>query len=151
MRHILRICNVIYNSSHCIRNCVDVGGHPGSPHFPDHHGWTIEAVQDRLGWSSRVYSLFEPPWMTKSSEQRQNSGAGRVGMTLHATRSECGWRPLGVNSTRNAPKRARIGPGSGRDARKKIHFTLLKMNVDELYHALMLCKVNVEVTLLCVK
>ena len=119
MRHILHICNVIYNSSHCIRNCVDVVGHPRSPHFPDHHGWTIEAVQDRLGWSSRVYSLFGPPWMTKSSEQRQNSGAGRVGMTLHATRSECGWRPLGVNSTRNAPKRARIGPGSGRDARKK--------------------------------
>ena len=35
---------------------------------------------------------------------------------------ECGWRFLGVTSTRNAPKRVRIGPGSGRDARKK--FTL---------------------------
>ena len=144
MRHILHICNVIYNSSHCIRNCVDVVGHPGSPHFPDHHGWTIEAVQDRLGWSSRVYSLFGPPWMTKSSEQRQNSGAGRVGMTLHATRS--GRQP---HSERPKAGTDRAGVGSG--CSQKIHFTLQKVNTEDLYNALMLCEVNVEVTSLCVK
>ena len=150
MRHVLHICNVIYNSSHCIRNCVDVVGHPGSPHFPDHHGWTIEAVQDRLDWSSRVYSLFGPPWMTKSSEQRQNSGAGRVGQpcTRHVPSA------VGALWASTALGTPQSGHGSGRGRvgmLAKNHFTLQKVNTDDLYNALMLCEVNVEVTSLCVK
>ena len=33
----------------------------------------------------------------------------------------------------------------------KNHFTLQKVNTDDLYNTLMLCEVNVEVTSLCVK
>ena len=46
------------------------------------------------------------------------------------------------------------GHGSGRGRvgmLAKNHFTLQKVNTDDLYNARMLCEVNVEVTSLCVK
>jgi hypothetical protein len=65
------------------------------------------------------------------------SGRGRVGMlakkSLHSAESEHG----------------RAGVGSG--CSQKIHFTLQKVNTDDLHNALMLCEVNVEVTSQCVK
>ena len=43
----------------------------------------------------------------------------------------------------------RAGVGSG--CSQKIYYTVQKVNTDDLYNALMLCEVNVEVTSQCVK
>ena len=64
------------------------------------------------------------------------------------------WSAVGALWALTALGTPQSGHGSGRGRvgmLAKNHFTLQKVNTDDLYNALMLCEVNVEVTSLCVK